>query len=83
MGTIKRDVPMTKTELCPMCRFSDQRLVEFKKPKFKFSDEFITGKRLTTYCLREGNYKQKLILKCVDYKPRAGKIGKKLYQNTL
>jgi hypothetical protein len=75
-----------KTCLCDSCRFSEIRTQEIMKPKYKFSDEYIKTTQLTVYCHQEGNFKHKIITnknRTCEYRPKAGVIGKKLFQATL
>lgn len=69
--------------LCESCRFCEEKIEEIIKPLYAFSSEVHKVKRLTIFCNFSFRYKRMLVKKCEDYKPKSGKIGKKLYQKQI
>jgi hypothetical protein len=72
------------TPLCDSCRFSKEEIQEIIKPDYAFSTvHFHKAKHLTIWCNYSFTVKAKIIKKCDNYKPKAGKIGKRLYQKQI
>lgn len=74
---------MTKTNLCEMCRRGEIEFKDIYKPLHATSKQIVKVKKMTIYCNSSSRYIQKMMLKCEQYRPKAGKIGKKLYQKQL
>jgi hypothetical protein len=77
----------SKEYLCDSCYNAEITTVEIYKPRFKFSCENIKTKHLAIWCKDKCHYVQKMVTvrerkKC-NYRPKNGKIGKRLYQKQL
>lgn len=75
---------MPKSFLCDSCRFADVKVIEDWKPRFRGSFDTVLTHKMVTWCLK----KYKIITKfsCdpkCGYKPRSGRIGKKLIQKEI
>ena len=78
---------INKVFACDSCDKAEIRKVEVYRPRYKFSADIIKTNQLTIWCQFKNSYVHKLptfreIKKC-SYKPKSGKIGKKLYQKQL
>ena len=69
--------------LCESCRYGEVKIIELIKPLYAFSVDVHKIRRLTVFCNLDFCNKAKLVVKCENYKPKAGKIGKNIYQKTL
>jgi hypothetical protein len=81
VNTLKNTLP----SLCDSCQFGEWRTVTEKRPIFSTSFIMHDVKLLAMFCKDELHYinKKRTKLGECNYKPKAGKIGKKLYQKTL
>jgi hypothetical protein len=78
---------MTKEFLCDSCYYAEIKVVEYYKPLWASSSLVNKVQHLNVWCTLKYIYVRKLVnfedrKKC-GYKPKAGKIGKKLYQKQL
>lgn len=76
-----------KEFLCDSCFYADIKIEEGYRPRFKFSSEIVKIQNLSIWCKFKYSYIRKLPTfkersKC-NYRPKAGKINNKLYQQSL
>ncbi|GEM_PF-4670216 len=76
-----------KEFLCDSCRYTEIKIIEGYRPIYANSSLINKIRNLSIWCNYKYTYIQKLPTfrernKC-NYKPKSGKIGKRLYQKQL
>lgn len=75
---------MNKTFLCFMCRFAEMQIEEVYVPLYATSKDVKKVEKLVFWCNHRKRYMNKFSVKpSCGYKPRAGQIGKHLWQMEL
>lgn len=69
--------------ICEHCFYGEQKVVDVEVPIYSTSHLTKTVHRLAVYCKYYFNFKHKKVKECEHYRPRAGKIDKKITQTTL
>ena len=74
-----------KTSLCESCYYSVIATGVIMKPRFAFSRKAEPFTVLNIYCNKLSKNVQKFmkVKECAHYRPKKGKIGKKVYQTGL